>query len=549
MKQKKNWKEFVPGIVLSIVFSFMLCVFAPLEMYFTNIDEFWFDVYLLLPVALICFAAAAVISVLVMLVLFLINRRVYQAGLIIEFIVFICTYIQGNYMVASLPALDGNKIDWSKYMGNIIAGVVMWIIIIAGVVVFLKVLGFKKFCSLVTIAGVCMFLMFDVTLASVSIGNEGWEHKTGSECVLTDRNMLEMSDNSNFIILLLDAVDSGMFTQLLNSNQAYKDVFTDFTNYTNTLSAYPFTKHSIPYILTGDWYENDEKFSTYYTKAMTNSKLFSMLENRKYKMDVYEDELEMDTSYASRFDNIIDKNKGINSYRRFIELESKLVAFRYLPYGFKQSAVIDMTHFKQIRGKYGAADMGEAFTASNMKFYDKIMDGKINKTDKNCFKFIHVEGAHVPFKYDKNMNYIDDGTYFDNLEACVKLTATYFDQLKNSGVYDNSVIIVMSDHGYNYDETYGRQNPILFVKGINEKHEYRESDAPISYEDLNTAYERLLNGSSSDQIFDYKSGDLRQRRFLFYYFENDEHMVEYTTTGNAADTDKLMPTGREYDKK
>ena len=137
MKQKKNWKEFVPGIVLSIVFSFMLCVFAPLEMYFTNIDEFWFDVYLLLPVALICFAAAAVISVLVMLVLFLINRRVYQVGLIIEFIVFICTYIQGNYMVASLPALDGNKIDWSKYMGNIIAGVVMWIIIMAGVVVFL----------------------------------------------------------------------------------------------------------------------------------------------------------------------------------------------------------------------------------------------------------------------------------------------------------------------------------------------------------------------------------------------------------------------------
>ncbi|MFQ8901895.1 MAG: hypothetical protein ACLR7D_08430 [Lachnospira eligens] len=59
------------------------------------------------------------------------------------------------------------------------------------------------------------------------------------------------------------------------------------------------------------------------------------------------------------------------------------------------------------------------------------------------------------------------------------------------------LFIVMADHGYGL--SYGprnRQHPVLFVKGKNESHDYTVSEAPISYDDLQEAFSRLLDGSN-----------------------------------------------------
>ena len=54
----------------------------------------------------------------------------------------------------------------------------------------------------------------------------------------------------------------------------------------------------------------------------------------------------------------------------------------------------------------------------------------------------------------------------------------------------------MADHGY--DKTgkgnlFYRMNPILIIKGINEKHEVVISDKAISYEDVNSALVELVD--------------------------------------------------------
>lgn len=549
MNFKRDWKQLIPGIVLSIAAGFLICVFAPLEMYFTNIEEFWFDIYTLLPLTAAGFAVVAVSLSLLMLILFIINEKVYYVGMLIEAVIFVCTYIQGNYMVASLPSLDGSQIDWNKFTGNMVASAVMWIIVVAALVVCVKFFGFKKVNKVAGYVSGCMILMFLVTLTSVSISNEGWQHKSGADLIMTDNGILEFSENNNFIILLLDAVDGEEFNELVESSDEYKDVFNDFTCFSDTLGAYPYTKHSIPFVLTGQWYENKGKFSDYYKESVKNASLFSKLESNNYKMSLYEDELVMEDSYADRFDNIIDKNKGISSYKKFAELEGKLVAFRYLPYGFKSYVSINMNDFKSIRGKHKTEDMN-SYTLDNKQFYDYITSKEVTKTQDNCFKFIHIEGAHVPFIYNEQMEYIDEneGTYEDNMKACITIVKTYLQRLKDNDAYNNSVIMVMSDHGYNYEDAFGRQNPILYVKGAEENHVYKTSEAPVSYADLNIAYDRLIDGENSDNIFDYKEGDERERRFIFYYFETDNHMVEYITKGKAYNEEEMQETGNVYDE-
>lgn len=108
----------------------------------------------------------------------------------------------------------------------------------------------------------------------------------------------------------------------------------------------------------------------------------------------------------------------------------------------------------------------------------------------------------------------------------------------------------MADHGYNDDlldsDVVMRQNPIFFVKGVNEHHDLAVSHAPVSFVDLQEAYQRLLNGQKSGELFDWKEGDTRNRRFLIYEYKKDDPMFEYIQPGNARDTDLIYQTGNVY---
>ena len=147
----------------------------------------------------------------------------------------------------------------------------------------------------------------------------------------------------------------------------------------------------------------------------------------------------------------------------------------------------------------------------------------------------------------------DSGTYRQNTEAALTLAAMYIDELKKSGTFDNTALIIMADHGYNGDYTHEdqfmRQAALFMAKGRGENHDTMQvSQAPVSYEDLPQAYERLMDGEQSDAIFDWKEGDGRNRRFLYYSFGNEYYMVEYLQTGHAQDMSTMVPTGKVFDK-
>ena len=194
----------------------------------------------------------------------------------------------------------------------------------------------------------------------------------------------------------------------------------------------------------------------------------------------------------------------------------------------------------------------------NRVFLDHLNAGGITVDDtENSFKFIHLEGAHSPYVYDAEVNIIDESqrTYAQNMEASVTLAERYLSALKKSGTYDNTAIIVMSDHGFNQDidnadmgdNPFMRQCGLLLIKGVGEKHDTMQiSEAPVSYEDLQEAYRRLLDGAWSDTVFDCREGDHRDRRYLWYAVTDEDYLVEYQQTGYASDLSTMIPTGREF---
>lgn len=218
---------------------------------------------------------------------------------------------------------------------------------------------------------------------------------------------------------------------------------------------------------------------------------------------------------------------------------------------FKTAAFAELITVENISEKISSSELDHIFKGQ----LDTA--GITTEDSSKKFKFIHLNGAHVPYIYDKEMNIINewDGTYEQSTQATLFGAMDYVEQLRESGAYDNTTIIVMSDHGFNGslaqsgDATWMRQCAMLLVKGRNEHHDTMQiSQAPISFEDLQEAYVRLLDGQQSDSVFDWKEGDVRERRFLRYSFLDDSHMQEYMQTGYASDMDTMILTGREYNR-
>ena len=94
---------------------------------------------------------------------------------------------------------------------------------------------------------------------------------------------------------------------------------------------------------------------------------------------------------------------------------------------------------------------------------------------------------------------------------------------------------------------HGRQNPILYIKGIDEHHEMETSDIPVSYEDLCDAYLELLNNKKSTDLFKNIDPN-RIRKFIYNGFGNEDHMVEYEQRGKAWDGQAAVETGKVFDR-
>lgn len=500
MKEKGALK---PALALSVAICFMFFVYAPVELYLTNRDEFWYDLWVLLPIMTCVFVVFTLICVAVFYLLHRRSAKFYHAAVLFLFVVFVCSYIQGNYLITYLPVLDGNRIDWSLYSNGRIQSVILWIAV--GLIVWGggKFLPRKRIYGLIQVVSIC--------------------------------------------ILLIDTLDGGAFSDVVTGNDEMESVFEDFTYYDNTVGAYPYTKYNLPYLLSGIWYENQMPNEEYFERVLTESSFFDALEQQGYAIDLYAPDFDgINSQTRQRFENIGMYTKRPSSYTTFARWQILLVGMKYAPYDLKRFSWVNPGAFERLKTVEGNR---EAFHMdNNMDFYHMVTEQPIAYREDKNFKFIHLWGAHSPYLYDKDMNYIPEGgTFTQCMESCVTLADSYLKKLKESGTYDNSVIIILGDHGQGayYEEYNWNQHPALLIKGVGEKHEFQVNSKPVSFADMQDAYIELLDGSEGSTVFD-GIPDVRNRRFMWYDIKDSSHMVEYEQTGRAGDMDTLVLTGQEF---
>lgn len=542
-----RWKVAVAGLLAALSTCFMLFIYAPLELYVTNQTEFWFDFYKILKAVLENFAIFFGLNALVILLTACISKGLCRFVTAAEMVFLLTLYVQGNFLVNHMPPFDGTEIVWEDYRGENIKTAVVCILIVIAVAAAARLLGairFRGVCMAVS-AGLMGILM--ITLVTMTVTTGAYRERTTYYAL--ENGQYRLSQDQNFLILLLDAVDAKAFEEVMDSDPSYEETFADFTYYPDMVGAYPWTAFSVPYILSGKWYEGEGYYLDYAAAAVDESGLFRELSERDYDIALYESDPWV-TSYTYQFSNMVELQHEVYVWKYFRRAVCKLGGIRYAPFFLKEYCYRAIA---QTQGQHNAFvdESNPLYTWDLKEFATHMQEEEVTYQERKCFRYYHLQGGHVPYLYDADLNATGDTSYPVTLEANIRVIGRFLEKLKQSGMYENSVIIVMADHGFDpQDEVsaYGRQNPLFLVKGVGESHPLQTSLVPAAYEDLPEAYVKLMDGAAGGDIFPYKEGEKRERRYIFY--ENTNHvMQEWMQTGPAWDFGAYRATGVTYQRK
>lgn len=541
-------KNYLFALIVSCFMSISFCVFEPVKSYITNHEEYWFSLNRAIVLYILCAAVIIIGCMLMYVVISLINSTLANAIVLLVFFIATGLYIQGNYIPNLNGVLDGSPIDWVKVNSEMILSDVLWALLLILYVLFLTIRKAKaiaiKFASVVS----CSILILQVVVC-ITLGIMIPDFNDNYDFSITDIDEYNVSENENFVIFILDAFDASYLEDATNDERAC-EVLEDFTFYSDTMSLYGHTDLAIPQILTDESYKNEQSYKDYLVDAYNNSPLLNRLIDDDWNIGIYMDGHLPVCDTLSHVVNLRELDCDFSSKRHFLSSTYKLVAYTVAPYRLKENFwfypdFVDMMD--------SPSDDFNLYNWENGEFYSG--EDKISVViDDPVFRLYHMRGMHLPMHTTADaVDQYDHVSMEETREANYKIIEKFTNALKEQGVYDNSTIIIMGDHGESSDDTgEWKQNPILLIKGINEHHSFVESDASITYDDLLGIFENLLDGKTEEDVLD--GIDVSKERYFYRYFYAYENLwsdsfpdiTEYVSKEHASKIDAMIPTGNVY---
>ena len=546
---EKNFIKY--WILLLFAISFCFCIFAPLEIFFSNKSEFWFHLGHLLPIVILVF-----VSVFVVLTLITIPLSMTKVAVdIYSFLIFLMLYfyIQGNFIPRNYGVLDGSEIDWGRYKVYGFLSVCLIVLFLSIWFVYNFVL--KKFKHLTYKFGkvICLFLISIqvITIGILYLQNDVFQKSSDVNLVVTSDKIFEVSKENNVIIILLDTFDAtDMNNILIGENFEFVNtVLQNFIYYPDTVGMYPTTKAALPHILTGIKYKNEEPYEYYIQKAYEKTHLYRELVEKDYSVGVYTSSEYLNQNY-SIYENLVQSKYKIKIPLGFMKKIYTMVMFNYVPHQLKKNFIVFDNEFLKFRETEKHLPL---FSADTQKFYRTLTDSTLNiGNNENVFRFYHLAGIHKPYTFGKDLQTKKEKyTVTDEALGCMTLLSVFFNKLKEKDVYDSSTIIIMADHGhYKFS-----QNPLFLVKNKNELHPLFISSAKMSYDYLQDLLVSLIKYEmpiSENEIMTIAAKNT-ERQFLFYNWDNFwarlylPTIKEMITKGFASNEDEFVFTGNRFD--
>lgn len=539
---------------VSLFLSFTLCIYAPYELYLTNINEFWFSFFMFwwMP----ALVGAGVMFAVLFIGIILKNKAAYIYESLL-FVLSICLYVQGNFLNLRVGVMNGAEIEWAQYKRHfIIDGIIIGsIIIVSGAFIIKKVTLSKK---IITIFSLFLTAIQAVSLMVLIITGQGAIKDDSSKYVrvVTDKGLYEAGSDSNIIVFILDMFDDSYFKEILASEPEIKQELDGFTYFSNFTGSYSTTYYSLGHLFSGKYYYNEGRGWNEWRQQISNERMYldEILDNG-YELSVYSDFIEcLAPRYIDASSNYIEVPFKINDKKHFMIDLYRLAATKYLPDFLKPYIWMTGTEFDAY--KWIDSDHN-VYSSENLIFKERLEDHglSVEGADKQI-KFIHITGAHYPYLIDENAQEVEPNSVSEVqcARGVLRIVEEYLEELRESGAYDKSNIILTADHGYYWDGVL--TNPLFVVKPHDSSGELIINNAPVSQADFGPTVLDLV-GLNADHnygeaAFEIGVDSQRQRLFYQYYLEefvsNDYRLrlIEYKIPPESNNPENFTLTDVEY---
>ena len=454
---KNNSKEILAAFVL----SFTLFFFAPLSTFIKNAHSVNFNLWdifsIFLGISLLAFITISLISLLL--------KPINTILPLLLTAISIGLLIQGNFLNYNLGVLDGHDIDWTAFK------IQSWLELLMWVGLFIVFIAFRKPLAKNLITLLICLLIYQASTNLISLVTNPISVENNGRNFVYEREF-EFSKSQNVIYIILDTFRSQAFDKVLKKHPEYREDLKDFTFYSDALGGYPTTLPSVPLALTGQYYDNSIPINNFLSKIQ-NETLPALLKSNGYTIELY-------STVASFFGSIYENVSNTIPYSRIklLALDQYYVTgIRYMPLGIKPYFVDQYYR-------------GQNYTHKDMvDFIAQV--GQTWASDRGpVFKMIHLSGSHPPYQLNGDMQMKGKG-YIDQSAASLKLVVDMVRELKKKGVFDNSIIIVIGDHGSQHSlefqgetPSYSSQ-PLMLIKRTNQHFDkIQVSEERVSISDI-----------------------------------------------------------------
>ena len=392
-----------------------------------------------------------------------IDEKSADAAMLLLWGVFVASYIQMLFLNGDMVQVTGDSTWYGARPVNLLIWVAIAILPICLRLIFRarkKVFHYEKALIFTAVLITGMQIAGLVSSAMSADLPAGFETDTKA---LSYEPTTHYSPEENLCVFILDRLDVKFMLEALEKYPELYDMLDGFTLYTNNVSEYQGTFPSVPTMLTQYYGWEGKTYSEYWEEAWAQHTVIDTLRENGFTTNLLIDRL---STYGNieqlrdKTDNIIDVRIKASPLG-LLSAVGRLSFGRFMPYMYK-NAFLDYLDPAFGNAFFSFPDPSAqqpavSFT-SDLDFYRYIKQTDFSAdSGKKTFSFIHLNCAHADMDLEvatKGYHYNarkDDilwgGNIIDSTRACFEIVNLYCEKMKEIGVYDNTTIILIADHG------------------------------------------------------------------------------------------------------
>jgi len=298
-------------------------------------------------------------------------------------------------------------------------------------------------------------------------------------------------DKNNVIVFMLDMFQGSYISRIMEDNPDLINRYSGFTWFPNTLSISYYTNASLP-VLLGGWefepVEMGRKPGKNLMEKIVSSydSLIQQAQNENYSMsfvdpsfyETYRGELTplrekgATAAYSSQFrnyweDNHMESSQSMNEAANKSRLLYMIGLFRIVPFAVKAPIYNEGGWLSLENSRFSLQKSDYNHVFSRASFLKSLPILSNTDSSEATFKFFLSELTHTPFGISEDGEIMLDGaaekeflssttgmkSYYSAYWALTYI-GEFLEWLKVNDIYDNSRIILVSDHGIHHESPY-----------------------------------------------------------------------------------------------